>query len=216
MAPGGISWSGTARDGFTGLLLNRLMDASPDRAAGLAVQMLASASGEAKLEFGQVLLNVGKPALPPLISLLDEMETDWQTRVQVLDLMGKLSDSVALPTMAEHLAHPNVWVRIAAAHALSGIDTREVVPLLVAGLKDSANTVVTASLIALGKTGDSRAREASSTLLGHSDPRVRGAAVSALGRLGGPGVRESLQDMLEDADEGVRYKAQKALGALIR
>jgi len=194
-------------------LLDSLLAQNPGLGSRLAAAMMAVAQGEAKLDFEALLLMHGEFAAEPLMDLLTP-DQDWQTTACALDALGKLKLAAAVDPIAAHLAHPNTWVRIAAAHALGDIGGATVVQPLSSALTDTAHTVVTASLIALGRTGLPQAVTKCARHLAHANPRVRAAAVSALGRLGGPDSGALLEPMRRDPDAGVRYKAERALKRL--
>jgi len=192
-------------------VIDSIYQTKPEAAAQLLAKLMAAAGGEAKLHFEAQLIKLGDGAINALVSLA-ESEVEWQTLMRSLDALGKIKAKQGVEVMRSHLiSHPNDWVRIAAAHALGDVGGVEVVPALASALGDSSDTVVSAVLVGLGKTGDRRVVRACGRKLTHENPRVRAAAVSALGRLGGADAQALLEPMLRDADSGVRFKAKQAL-----
>ena len=174
---------GRAHQGVVLALLDSLIQVDPGTAAELATGLMASVSGEEKLRFEALLLQLGQAAVTPLVALAGS-DADWQTVMQALDALGKLRAKEGVGVMRARLGDANEWVRMSAAHALGEVGGGDVVEALSDAMSDSVDTVVTAALIGLGRTGDLRARVVCAQQLSHANPRVRGAAVSALARLG--------------------------------
>jgi len=178
----------------------------------IAAVLLARSSGEAKLTFAHYLVTQGERSVPALLNLVD-VEDDWVTQVAAIQVLAKIGDPEAAKSVALRLSAENDWVRIAAAHALGELGGAT--PALVEALRDTADTVVSAALIGLGRSGDVSALPACTSFLAHSNPRVRASAVSALSRLGNSADTTSLTPLLSDPDNGVRYKAQQAINRLV-
>ncbi|MCZ6633952.1 MAG: HEAT repeat domain-containing protein [bacterium] len=208
-----VAQYGRAHPGVVLALLDSLVQRNPGAAAELATGLMASVSGEEKLRFEALLLQLGQAAVTPLVALAGS-DVDWQTVMQALDALGKLKAREGIGVMRARLQDSEVWVRMSAAHALGEVGGGDVVEALSEAVSDSVDTVVTAALIGLGRTGDLRARAVCAQQLSHANPRVRGAAVSALARLGGGESIRLLEGLEDDADAGVRYKVQQALQQL--
>ena len=177
----------------------------------IAAVLLARSSGEAKLTFVHYLVTQGERSVPALLNLVD-VEDDWATQVAAIQVLAKIGDPEAAKSVALRLSAENDWVRIAAAHALGELGGAT--PALVEALSDTSDTVVSAALIGLGRSGDVSALPACTSFLAHSNPRVRASAVSTLSRLGSSADTTLLRPLLSDPDYGVRYKAQQAIERL--
>jgi HEAT repeat protein len=122
-----------------------------------------------------------------------------------------------IAALVQALGHRNVWVRVAAAHAVAGLgrNVGPAMPALAAALKDSSPEVRAAAAWALGRLG----RDAGPTVLALGDalkdpaPRVRAAAAESCRELG-PLARDvagPLAKLLDDRDPWVRAQAAQAL-----
>jgi HEAT repeat protein len=178
----------------------------------IAAVLLARSSGEAKLTFAHYLVTQGERSVTALLNLVD-VEDEWATQVAAIQVFAKIGNPEAAESVLLRLSAKNDWVRIAAAHALGELGGAT--PALVEALSDTTDTVVSAALIGLGRSGDVSALPACTSFLAHSNPRVRAAAVSALSRLGSSADTTSLSPLLSDSDNGVRYKAQQAIERLV-
>ena len=178
----------------------------------IAAVLLARSSGEAKLTFAHYLVTQGERSVPALLNLVD-VEDDWATQVAAIQVLAKIGNPEATESVVLRLHAKNDWVRIAAAHALGELGGAT--PALVEALSDTTDTVVSAALIGLGRSGDVSALPACVSFLVHSNPRVRAAAVSALSQLGSSADTTSLSPLLSDPDNGVRYKAKQAIERMV-
>lgn len=195
------------------LVLEQMKPETDPMDVHIALALLESSQGEAKLRFAHYLAMQGERGVPAILSIVGESK-DFQTLVAAIQTLGKLRSPLAISAISSHLQTPNDWVRMAAAHALGDIGGNAVVSTLVSTLEDTADTVVSAALIALGKAGEGGALSACVGVLHHDNPRVRAAAVSAISRLGSTREVSVLQSMLNDLDSGVRYKAQQGIDQL--
>ena len=174
----------------------------------IAAALLYRSKGEAKLTFAHYLVSQGERSVPAVVEQLADT-LGWADRVAAIQVLGKIGSDEASEAVTAQLRDSSDWVRIAAAHALGEIGGET--PALVDALGDTADTVVSAALIALGKSGEREGLPAIERLLTHANPRVRAAAVSAFGRLGNSEHAALLEPLLSDPDAGVRYKARQSM-----
>ena len=179
----------------------------------IAAALMETAHGEAKLQFVHYAVNQGARAVPALVSVI-ERSNDWQTLVSTIQTLGKMKAASSVTAVSQHLHTPNNWVRMAAAHALGEMNGDLARQALVSALADTADTVVSAALVGLGKLGERSATLECARLLDHDNPRVRAAAVSAIGRLGRAEDALLLDRLREDPDSGVRYKVGQAVARI--
>jgi hypothetical protein len=180
----------------------------------IAATLLQSAQGEAKLRFAHYLVKQGERGVPEMLSIVRDSD-DWKTLVPAIQALGKSGSPAAVSVISRKLKTPNDWVRIAVAHALGDIGGEPVLPWLVSALQDTSDTVVSAALIAIGKSEVQAAVSDCVGHLTHQNPRVRASAVSAISRLGSENQIKTLKPMLNDPDSGVRFKAQQGIERLL-
>jgi hypothetical protein len=82
------------------------------------------------------------------------------------------------------------------------------------GLESDSARVRVASVVAVQKSGDKKARRILEGMLGDKDKRVRAAAAEALGKLGDPQARAALEEASKDKEKIVRRAVDIALKAL--
>lgn len=82
------------------------------------------------------------------------------------------------------------------------------------GLESKSARVRVASVVAVQKSKDKKARRILEGMLGDKDRRVRAAAAEALGKLGDPQARAALEKAAKDKSKIVRKAATRALKAL--
>jgi HEAT repeat protein len=210
--------------------------------AGL-VQGLRSEHQEVRCTAKRALVQVGSPAVDPLLSIMND--DNAVVREAIARVLGEIGDRRAVSPLISSLRDNSVHVRKNAAHALGRIgDAQAVKPLLAAiedsdprvrqaaaealGLigdlqavvmlaaatEDSDSKVRQTSAKALGQLGDSRAAARLIALLKDSSPNLRQAAAEGLGDIGDPDAVRSLVQGLEDKSADVRCAAAEALGRI--
>lgn len=110
-------------------------------------------------------------------------DPDKNVRLAVVEAMGELRDTEAVPILSDCLHDAHWEVRCAAAAALALLGERSTMPLLVESLGDPDADMRVAAADALGMVGDVEAIEP--LILAQLDPetRVRQAALKALVRV---------------------------------
>jgi HEAT repeat protein len=130
-----------------------------------------------------VLCALGKPAVEPLTTFLDDEETN--VRHAVAYVLGEIGDPHAVGSLIQTLKDEKEHVRTRAAKSLGKIgDARAVDPLILA-LQDEWRDLRHAAAEALGIIGDPRAVDSLiRTLQQNKDAKVCAGAARSLGKLG--------------------------------
>jgi HEAT repeat protein len=153
------------------------------------------------------LVNIGEPAVEPLIELLNHKDRWARTGAAIA--LGKIGDKRAVEPLINVLQDSERNVRWYAAESLGMIgDKRAVLPLIKA-LSDSDVTVSKHAAEALGNLGDSRAVEPLINVF--EKGRVRESAIAALGKLGDDRIEKCLLNALRDRSAEVRREALKSI-----
>ena len=150
------------------------------------------------------LMQIGKPAVEPLIAALKDepYRAAWA--------LGEIGDVRAIEPL---IATLNGKYEKPVGVALVKFGKPAVEPLIVA-LKDKNTTVRLVAAWALGEIKDGRAVEPLIAKLKDKDIDVRATAAGALGQIGDVRAVESLIATLKDTNVGVRMRAAKALGQI--
>ncbi|HID08102.1 MAG TPA: HEAT repeat domain-containing protein [Armatimonadetes bacterium] len=175
------------------------------------VQQLGSDDEVTRMQAGEMLVNIGRAAVKPLIAALESH--DHPARHMVAATLGYLGDKRAVPVLIEALKDDDHLVRLHAAAALGKLrDTRAVEPLIHA-LFDAAShvdvdpftgdalTVRAAAAQSLGDLRDARAVPALIAALKDPNRSVRRAAVQALAHLRDERAVSALLELLDDEND---------------
>ena len=123
-----------------------------------AVEELTEALATASvphLVAARALLEIGEPALAPLLGLL--ARPDAVLRATAATLVGLLGSAQDAPVLIEQLSDPSAEVREQAAIALGRIGSESATAALIAALNDRIGFVRAAAADALGAVGDQEA-----------------------------------------------------------
>ncbi len=214
------------------------------QAAQLLVTTLKQGKSEEQETAVQALIQIGQPAVDPLIDIFEEADSNLQeiiksilvniknaavdplvtalkhsdvavVRRTIVQILGEIGDPQAVAALVPALDDRDWGMRWAAAQALGKIgDTRAVEPL-VAALNDQESSVRWTAAEALGEIGDPQAIESLTALLNNCDlPFVRRQVVAALGKIGGSQAKEVLTNALNDEDSDVQEVATQALAKM--
>jgi HEAT repeat protein len=157
-------------------------------------------------------------AFEPLTAMLAEaLETDWTLSWYIIDALGMLGDTRAVPLLVDALEHPDFDVQKSAMHALVSFGQVAVAPLVDIALdKDSRGR--TLAVRALGAIGAPRAAPALARVIkDHGNhPFLRAGAALALGQVGADEAYSLLFQLFKSTneDENVRRCAAVGLGHL--
>ncbi len=117
-------------------------------------------------------------AVEPLIARLDE-ESDSDVRKSCAVALGAIGDSRAVPTLVFCLADPFFGVRQSAQSALTKLNPPPVDELVTA-IHRFSGVARYGAIVALGATGDDRARGFLLNMMESEDPMIRGFSVEGL------------------------------------
>ncbi|WP_300608658.1 HEAT repeat domain-containing protein [Methanohalophilus sp.] len=199
------------------MLITPLTDAdtNPDAsenetAVEVLIENLANENVSVKSEVVRSLVDIGEPAVAPLIQALENDNPDIRKNSAIA--LGKIGDERAIEPLLDLLDDDNREVRHAAEIALGNIG-EESIDLLVSYAKNQDNAVYsrTIAVIVLGEYGE-KAVPSLIQLLSDDEyfllhPDVR----SALNKIGDPAV-EPLIGLLDSADPDVKSRAIQTLG----
>ena len=161
-------------------------------------------------EWVEMLVNIGAPAVEPLVAALQGR--NWNEREAVQEALVKIGNFAVEPLVVA-LKNEDQGVRSGAAEVLGKIGDARAVEPLVTALKDEDQRVRSRAAEALGEIGDARAMEPLAVVLKDEHQGVRREAVEALGKIGDARAVEPLAVALTDEDREVRFYAAKALAA---
>ncbi len=150
----------------------------------------------------EALTRVGRPAVGPLVTAY---EAGGEHKKMIVDALGAIGETAALPTLCEALADPDENVRAAAAEALGSCASdppQEVIDALARALERPDLLTRLAALEAGSRLGIAVPLAKLRPLL--SDPILRRAAHEALGFSGDVEALPYLLDGLTDRSRAVR------------
>jgi hypothetical protein len=162
----------------------------------------------------EVLANIGKPAVEPLIVGLKSR--DPLVRRQSAEALGEIGVPCAVEPLIDLLSDPDALIRRHAVKALGKIkDPCAVTPLTrVLSDPDEVWHVRGSAAEALGHIGDPHAVEFIVKTLMDSHWNVQSESAKALGRIGDRRAVDPLILALQDRDAVVRGSAAEALGKI--
>jgi len=158
------------------------------------------------------LTKIGKPAVKPLISNLNDKDNSF--RMAVIETLGKIKDPVAVGPLISLIKDEDSSIRMRAAEALGNIGDKRAVEPLISLIKDEDSWVRMAVVEALGKIKDPRGVEPLISALKDKDSWVKMKAIEALRDIKDQRAVDPLLTSLKDSNASVRTRAAEALGAL--
>lgn len=81
-----------------------------------------------------ILIRTGKPGVPVMIEELKHVE--FEQRAQIMDILGKIGDTSAIPAITPHIKEEEAVARLAAALALARIGDKGAIPLILQGIRE--------------------------------------------------------------------------------
>lgn len=196
------------RSGFAPLVCELVSEAADVPLVDLLVAaLLAKTDSRMRASLVRPLVEVGKPALQPLLSALSDERS--AVRRAAADVLGQVGGP-AIGPLLKALKSSDPKVRAAAVRALGVAECKEAVEPLLAMVEDEDSDVRLAVLLALGRIGDTRALPALIDALNAEWPVARAVSVRSLGSMGPAGL-EPLISALNDVDLIVRHAAVKQL-----
>jgi HEAT repeat protein len=129
----------------------------------------------------KVLVNIGQPALQPLLESL--FSENLNVRLYATYALGEIRDPKAARGLLRMLQDPDPLVLDTAAEALIAVGERSVIPAVAQLLGSSRPRVRRRALDVLGELGDPSLAETISSLIGDPDREVVKSAITALGKV---------------------------------
>jgi len=162
----------------------------------------------------EALVHIGSTAVDALLMSLDTPDAD--VRKFIVDILGDIRDSRAVPVLIENLEKdPDENIRVASAEALGKIkDRRAVDPLLACLTRYDQSWLDYAAAEALGEIGDERALGPLIAALGRNS--LREPVIESIGKIGNVNTLTPLIAGLADTLRIVREVAMVALTAIYR
>jgi HEAT repeat protein len=160
------------------------------------------------------LVSMGSEAVEPLLDQLPH--ADVKQSYEIINVLSKIRDPRAVPTVSEYLFADHSAVRLAAAECLGMIGNRQATIPLLKALQESAHSGVQLWIVqALGRLADSRSVDALLSVMQTTDSSaVRYTAIEALGLIGDRRVIESIKLYRDDESQHVRSRVEAALERL--
>jgi bilin biosynthesis protein len=143
------------------------------------IEQLGSEDTLSQLDALKALVDIGNPAVDPLINALTR-HSDYNVRKNAAITLGMLEASRAVPHLINALNSENSLIRMCSAWALGEIGDESAIDNLCRALKDSAWTVRMRAAEALGRIGNNKANAHLFPLLRDSHEKVREAVKKAL------------------------------------
>jgi HEAT repeat protein len=143
-----------------------------------------------------ILVDLGEPALEPLLSMARDKSLDRSLRIKAITALGRLEDARAVELLIALLADDEVGVRASAAQALGGIKDSKAAESLLLAAKDDSLAVRFEALCALAALGDTR---------------IIPSLVRVIGENSGGEVDDRAQRQMRN---GIRMRAMFALGGM--
>lgn len=191
--------------------LSLLISSCAQRRAERFVEQLKSNDKETRINASYKLLLIGKPAVEPLIKVLQT--GDERTRFIAVQLLGKIGDPHAVEPLIDMLKERSVPIREKAVEALGKMaDYRCVDPLIERLLFDPEPSVRAQAAESLGILRYIEAEDALLEALQDTNAVVRKNALIALERFWDSALYPVFVKMTKDPDDEVRYVAVQILG----
>jgi len=157
---------------------------------------------------GEALGGLGKPALDPLMNLLNDKDLGGYARAGLVRMGGPAADSIAAL-----LTSPDQDLAIEAAGMLGDMKDKRGVGPLMAALRTGNSDLRYSVVYALGELKDAQAvGPVEAVLRGDASAENRRGAAEALGVIGDAGAVDALIAATSDSDMKVRQSAARALG----
>ena len=163
-------------------------------------------------EAAKALVNIGKPAVEPLISSLKG--ENWRIRVRAALALGEIKDFRAVEPLLAMLNDEDHINRACAVIALAKINDPGAMEPMITALKDENAFVRIAAARALGYLKGPRVSEALLAALRDEDVDVQKRVVTSLVVLKDPHTVEPLIAALKEKNKRIQRRAAVALGGI--
>lgn len=159
----------------------------------------------------QALVEIGKPAVQPLILALEDDRSNL--REAAAETLGRIKDPQSIEPLVQLLKDDDLGIRLTAERSLRDLG-KPAVPSLIEALKNDNNNIRNGAATVLGRMKDIRATDPLCRLLKSEHRSDRIGAAEALEKIGNPTSTGSLIEALKDRDRDVRRMSVKALGVI--
>lgn len=186
-----------------------VFESEAGRVEKLVAAMRRTESDRRRSWLADALADIGRPAVGPLIRLLDDPDPSF--RQEATRVLGRVPAAEAVGPLLRRLSDEDPNVRFWAISALGQIGSEEAVEPLLAILRSRAKSTSGAAAVALGRIG---APAAVDPLLGFLEAPNwwdRAAAVDALGEIGSVAALDALTARFEGEEVHVRRSIIVAL-----
>ncbi|MEX2720643.1 MAG: HEAT repeat domain-containing protein, partial [Candidatus Wukongarchaeota archaeon] len=183
------------------------------------IKVFKTTDGNIQVAASDALARIGKPAVEPLIKLLNHKE--FYVRWQAVRALQNIGDKRAFEPLLKALNDENGEVRWKAAETLGKMRDKKAADHLIKALEDEDERVRMNAMMALFEIGDTRAVEPLIRMvkgelvspLWH-DGYFHHEAIEALGKMRAKKAVEPLIQALDDSETNVRTRAAEALGMI--
>lgn len=151
-------------------------------------------------------------ATSAVVACLDD--PDSGVRARACEILGRIGNVAAVPSLFARLADPDAGVAQAAVGALHGLGSADTQRLALAGARAEDPRVRRAAVRMIGYFGWAGSLETLSAARADTDPRVRDAATQSLAFLDDPRALDMLLEVSRSDDPRARASAMRALGQL--
>jgi hypothetical protein len=166
------------------------------------------------------IVDLGAPAVPPLVSLFEDASASWQARWIAGIALGRLGTKAAREALVKGLADSLFLIRMASIQALTSLGHSGVAALLRPALADRAMVVRCKAVDSLEQLRDGDSIPDLVKELGASRNFYRGRSLWIRGRivdaLGGIGDKKAVPALLAILREGELELRLRACGALTK
>lgn len=171
---------------------------------------------EQLFEAAAAIIEIGAPAIPSLVNVIQDKEKDWQLRSMAIELLSNVGDETAVEPLIDVLkTEERTELRSAAAIALGVIGSTTVADSLTETLQTESSVEVRQSAaLSLGNIKDEKAINAALIALDDPDSMVRTDALRSLADLNAKSAIPQIVNELNDQDNYVRFTAAIVLGKI--
>ncbi|MCA9052186.1 MAG: HEAT repeat domain-containing protein [Planctomycetaceae bacterium] len=184
-----------------------------DRRAVRPLLALAVASPQHRIRALDAIVKVGDPAIPTLIEMLESSSEPANTHA-VLEVLGRMRNERAIPTMLRYLDDPSLVIRRTVAESLAAIGGAKSTGGLFRCLDDADEVVRMHVLRGIIRSPDPRYVNALTKVLHDPSEDIQLAALEAIGACGDKRSIPCLRPYLEHENDAFVMVAAEALGRL--
>lgn len=164
-----------------------------------------------RINIGNALAKIGKPAVPALVRMLTDAKTD--VRKTAAEILGRIKDAESVEPLVRLLKDDEFGVRFAAEYSLREFRELAIPPLLRA-LTSENSTLRKGAASVLGHTRDSKATIPLCHMLKSQDKGERISALEALEKIADRAAVEYIVPLLKDKNNDIRRLSVSALGKI--